>query len=54
MHALELDKLNGNGRWYGATKKELDQINEYEVFVDHGKAKCDPKSKRITNTPQRY
>ena len=27
-HALELDKLNGNSRWYDATKKELDQINE--------------------------
>ena len=27
-HALELDKLNGNSRWYDATKKDLDQINE--------------------------
>ena len=27
--ALELDKLNGNNRWYDATKKELDQINEF-------------------------
>ena len=27
--AVELDKLNGNSRWYDATKKELDQINEY-------------------------
>ena len=25
-HALDLDKLNGNSRWYDATKKELDQI----------------------------
>ena len=47
-HALEFDK-NGNSRWYDATKKELDRINEYMVFVDHGKAKYDPKSKRITN-----
>ena len=38
-HALELDKLNGNIKWYDATKKELDQINESRVFVDHGRAK---------------
>ena len=53
-HALELDKRNGNIRWYDATKKELDQINEYQVFIDHGIVKYDPKSKRITNAPQGY
>ena len=53
-HALELDKLNGNSRWYDATKKELDQINKYQVFIDHGRAEYIPKSKRITNAPQRY
>ena len=51
-HALELDKLNGNSRWYDATKKELDQLNEYQVLIDPGRAKYDPKSKRITNAPQ--
>ena len=35
-HALELDKLNGNSRCYDATKMEMDQINEYQVFKDHG------------------
>ena len=35
-HALELAKSNGNSRWYDATKKELDQINAYKVFKDHG------------------
>ena len=35
-HALELDKINGNSRCYDATKKELDQINDYQVFIDHG------------------
>ena len=45
-HALELDKLNGNSRWYDANKNELDLINEYQVFIDHGRAKYDPKSKR--------
>ena len=49
-HALELNKLNDNSRWYDATKKELDQIN----FLSHGKAKYDPKSKRVTNAPQGY
>ena len=53
-HALEMDKINGNSRWYDAAKKELDQINEYKVFIDHGIAKFDPKSKRITNAPQEY
>ena len=50
-HTLEIDKIFGNSRWYGATKKEMDQINEYQVFIDHGIAKCDPKSKWITNSP---
>ena len=53
-HALELDKINGNSRWYDATKKELDLINKYQVFIDHGIAKYDPKSKRIMNAPQGY
>ena len=53
-HALELDKLNGKSRWYDATKIEMDQINEYLVFKDHGKAKYDPKLKKIINAPQGY
>ena len=53
-HALELDKLNGKSRWYGATKKELEQINDYKVFKDHGTAQYDPKSKRIINAPIGY
>ena len=53
-HALELDKIYGNSRWYDATKMELDQINEYQVFIDHGIAKYDPKSKRVMNAPQGY
>ena len=32
----------------------MDQINEYQVFIDHGRAKYDPKSKRITSAPQGY
>ena len=29
-------------------------MNEYQVFIDHGRAKYDPKPKRITNAPQGY
>ena len=54
FRALELDKINGNSRWYDATKKELDHINEYKVFIDLGIAKYDPKSKRIMNAHQGY
>ena len=55
-HAQELDKLNGNIRWYDATKMEFDLINEYKLFISHQKVKYDPKlkSKRIINAPQRY
>ena len=33
---------------------EMGQINEYQVFKDHSKAKYDPKSKWIINPPQGY
>ena len=46
--------MNGNSRWYDATKMELDQINEYHIFINHGTAKYDPKSKRVMNAPQGY
>ena len=35
--ALQLDEQNDNSKWYDATKLEMDQINEYKVFQDHGK-----------------
>ena len=44
-HALELDKLIGNSKWYDATKMEMDQINKHQIFKYHDKAKYDPKSK---------
>ena len=53
-HALELDNLNGKSRWYDATKIEMDQINEYQVFKDHEKARYDRKSKWIINASQGY
>ena len=52
--ALQLDEQNGNSKWYDATKLEMDQINEYKVFQDHGKAQYDPKSKQVSNAPNGY
>ena len=52
--ALQLDEKNGNSKWYDATKLEMDQINEYKVFQDHGKAQYDPKSSKISNAPNGY
>ena len=51
--ALQLDEQNGNSK-YDATKLEMDQINEYKVFQDHGKAKIDPKSRKVSNAPDGY
>ena len=52
--ALQLDEQNGNSKWYDATKIEMDQINEYKVFQDHGKAQYDPKSRKVSNAPNGY
>ena len=52
--ALQLDEQNGNSKWYDATKLEMDQINDYKVFQDHGKAQIDPKSRKVSNAPDGY
>ena len=52
--ALQLDEQNGNSKCYDATKLEMDQINEYNVFQDHGKAQYDPKSTKVSNAPNGY
>ena len=44
--ALQLDEQNGNSKWYDATKLEMDQINEYKVFQDHGKPNMTPSRGR--------
>ena len=44
--------MNGNSRWYDATKMELDQIDEYQVLIETFIAKYDPKLMRVTNAPQ--
>ena len=52
--ALQLDEQNGNSKWYDATKFEMDQINEYNIFPDHGKAKIDLKLMKVSNGPEGY
>ena len=51
---LQLDEKNVNSKWYDATKLEMDQINEYKVVQDHGKAQFDPKSRKVANAPSGY
>ena len=43
-----------NSKWYDATKLEMNQINEYNVFQDHGKAQYDPKSRKVSNAQNGY
>ena len=52
--ALQLDEQNCNSKWYDATKLEMDQINEYKVFQEHGKAQYDPISRKVSNAYNRY
>ena len=49
-----MDEQNGNSKWYYATKLEMDQINKYRVFQDHGKAQFDPKSRKVSNARNGY
>jgi hypothetical protein len=49
-HALELDQLNGNSKWYDAVHLELQQIKEYQVFQDEGEA-IYGSDKKIQNPP---
>ena len=32
----------------------MDQINEYKVFQDRGKAKIDHKLRKVSNAPEAY
>jgi hypothetical protein len=34
--AVKLDEKNGNKKWHDAIALELQQINEYKTFIDHG------------------
>ena len=37
-HALQLDVQNGNNKWSDAIDLEIEQIKEYQVVKDYGKA----------------
>ena len=37
-HALQLDIQNGNNKWKDVIDLEIEQIKEYQVFKDYGKA----------------
>ena len=49
-HALQLDIHNGNNKWKEAIDLEIEQIKEYQVFKDFGKAVYDKNT--ITNAPK--
>ena len=34
--AMELDRQNGNNRWADAIRLEMEQLHDYEVFLDQG------------------
>ena len=47
--AMELDRENGNTRWWESEQVELAQIDEYKTFLDKGKGyKPGPDYKKIT------
>jgi hypothetical protein len=35
-HAVQLDHHNGNTKWQDVVALEMDQLNEYDTFEDHG------------------
>ena len=49
-HALQLDIHNGNNKWKEAIDLEIEQIKEYQVFKDFGKAVYEKN--KITNAPE--
>ena len=51
-HALQLDDQNGNNKTRDAIDLEVEQIKEYKVFNDHGKAVYE-KSK-VINAPKEF
>jgi hypothetical protein len=48
--AIDLDIQNRNTKWHDAEQLELNQLDEYDVFQDKGKAVFDEK-RRVVNTP---
>ena len=42
-HAIQLDEQAGNTKWQDATKLEMSQLDEYNVFIDLGKGGKPPR-----------
>ena len=51
-HALQLDVQNGNNKWRDAIDREIEQIKEYQVIKDHGKAVYEKG--KVINAPKEY
>ena len=51
-HSLLLDRQNGKNEWKDAIDLEIEQIKEYQVFKDYGKAVYDKD--KIGNAPKRH
>ena len=51
-HVLQLDVQNGNSKWRDAIDHEIQQIKEYQVFKDHGKAVYEKG--KVINAPKEY
>jgi len=45
-HAMELDKRNGNTKWYDATSLEMQVMDDYQVFKDTG-SKTPPQDYKL-------
>ena len=50
--ALQLHVQNGNNKWRDAVDLEIEQIKEYQVFKDHGKAVYE--NNKVINAPKEY
>ena len=51
-HTLQLDFRNGNNKWKDAIDLDIEQIKEYQVFKDYGKAVYNKD--KIVNAPKGY
>ena len=51
-HSLQLDIQSGNKKWKDAIDLEIEQIKEYQVFKDYGKAVYEKD--KIANAPKGY
>ena len=46
-HAVEIDQHNGNTLWQDATRLELESMEAYQVFKDHGYKATPPPDYKV-------